>query len=209
MVTPVDTAEVRTALAQLAEIHAQVLRSEVFSGYRTRPMICTALLALTAALLQATVFPSHDAGAYARLWIVTAGLCTTLCVTDLFVHTWRDRASAERRRVLKVSSQFAPAFVAGSILPLVLVRPELGAVGLLPGLWALVFGLGVFASRPFLPRAIGYVGLWYCGSGVVQLLQAGAAVPGPWGMGITFCVGQALTACILHFGIERKTAGEA
>ena len=27
-----------------------------------------------------------------------------------------------------------------------------------PGLWALVFGLAVFASRPFLPRAVGWVG---------------------------------------------------
>jgi hypothetical protein len=126
-----------------------------------------------------------------------------MCVLDLLRGTCLARPAGERARTLGVVGQLAPAFVAGAVLPLVLVRPELAAIGLLPGLWALVFGLAVFASRPFLPRAVGWVGRWYCGAGSVQLLGADAGVPGPWSIGITFGIGQAMAAVVLRLGVER------
>ena len=36
---------------------------------------------------------------------------------------------------------------------------------LLPGVWALFHALGLFASRLHLPRAVGWVGLWYLAAG--------------------------------------------
>jgi hypothetical protein len=191
------------AIQQLSEIHAQLLRTEVFRGYRSRPMAFTGFLAFAAAATQAAWLPPANGAAFAQFWIAVAGICGSVCALDLMLGVWCKQRPTERAQLLRVVAQLVPAFVAGAVLPLVLVRPELAAIGLLPGLWALVFGLAVFASRPFLPRAIGWVGLWYCGSGVVQVLLAGPSVPGPWGMGITFGVGQVVAALVLHQGVER------
>jgi len=190
------------AIHQLSEIHAQLLRSEVFRGYRSRSMAATAGLAGLAAAGQQALELGADGDGFARLWMAVAALAAGVCAADLWLGL-RAASPAERGRTLRVVGQIAPAFAAGAALPFVLLRPEIGAVGLLPGLWALVFGLAVFASRPFLPRAVGWVGLWYCGAGIAQLVTASRGVPGPWSMGITFGVGQALAALVLRLGLER------
>lgn len=195
---------VDAALYQLSEIHAQLLRSEVFRGYRSKSMAATSGLAMLAALLQPALLQpalALDGEGFARFWMLVAALCCGICAADLYRGS--RAAAGEPARTLRVVGQIAPAFAAGAALPFVLVRPEIGAVCLLPGLWALVFGLAVFASRPFLPRAVGWVGLWYCGAGIAQLVLAERGVPGPWSMGITFGVGQALAALVLRLGIER------
>lgn len=203
MSTPVDAGEVRAALTQLSEIHAQLLRSEVFRGYRSRPLAITAGVAVLAAVLQGTSGSVSDAAGFVGLWAIAAGVCATVCAVDLWQRSWSDRSRGERTRVLRVLGQLAPAFVAGALVPFVLLRQSGVGIGLLPGLWALFFGLGVFASRPFLPRAVGWVGLWYCAAGGALLLCASEAVPGPWGMGLTFGVGQGMAAAVVHHGIER------
>ena len=78
--------------------------------------------------------------------------------------------------------------------------PRLNALGL----WATLFGLGVFAARPYLPRATGWVGLFYLGCGALLL----AAAPGDltragWAVGGVFAVGQVATAWVLHRNEER------
>jgi hypothetical protein len=78
-------------------------------------------------------------------------------------------------------------------------------VALLPGLWAVLFGLGVFASRPYLPRATGWVALFYLAAGGLLLWAAdrpGVALNG-WGVGGVFGVGQLATALVLHRNVER------
>lgn len=194
---------VDAAITQLSEIHNQLLRSEVFRGYRSRSMAATAALAMLAATLQHGMQLGRTGAAFALFWATVAVINVGICAAELLLDRRLQESAGERGRALRVVSQLAPAFVAGAALPMVLLRAEVSAVCLLPGLWALVFGLAVFASRPFLPRAVGWVGLWYCGAGIVQLCSVERGVPGPWSMGLTFGVGQALAALVLHLGIER------
>lgn len=187
------------AIDQLSEIHSQVLRSEVFRGYRSQPMAATAVLALAAAAVQATLLAPATAADFALFWIAVAAFGAAICGCDLLRGSWR-RPHAERSRLLQVVAQIAPAFAAGAVLPVALMRFDQAAVGLLPGLWALAFGLAVFSSRPFLRRGVGWVGLWYCAAGSVLVLAAEKGLPGPWGMGITFGIGQGLAAFALRDG---------
>lgn len=202
-----DTVHVDAAITQLSEIHAQLLRSEVFRGYRSRPMAVTAVLAVLGAIAQPACQLGDGGEAFARYWAALAVVCVAICGADLIRGTRLRDSVTERRRALRVVSQVAPAFVAGTALPCVLLRPEFGAVALLPGMWALLFGLAVFASRPFLPRAVGWVGLWYCGAGLGQLWAATPGVPGPWSMGLTFGIGQTIAALVLRLGLERHAEG--
>jgi hypothetical protein len=72
---------------------------------------------------------------------------------------------------------------------------------MLPGLWAISFSLGVFASCRFLPRPMFAVGLWYLAAGLVCLVvESGPRELSPWAMGIAFGVGQLLVALALEYG---------
>ena len=78
---------------------------------------------------------------------------------------------------------------------------------MLPGLWAMLFSLGIFASCRLLPRAVVIAGAWYLSAAVLALAWGnGEAALSPWIMGITFGGGQLLTAVILHFTLERSNS---
>jgi hypothetical protein len=110
-----------------------------------------------------------------------------------------------RRKTLKVVGQLLPCFAAGLIVTGGLLYLANDYIPLLPGLWAILYSLGIFASRPYLPRAIGWVGLFYllCGSGLLVLAKGGLSLQ-PWGLGLTFGIGQLGAALVLYGNKERK-----
>jgi hypothetical protein len=99
--------------------------------------------------------------------------------------------------------QFLPAAIVGLLLTGVMLLAAPKEVWMLPGLWELIFSLGVFASCRFLPRQMFAVGLWYLVCGLTCLMMAsGPRVLSPWEMGIPFGVGQLLVAAVLRYGFE-------
>lgn len=194
--------ELQRALSQISEIHAQVLRSEVFRGYRSWTMAITAALAGLGATIQTTWLRPPTVGAFVAWWVTVAALCALVCGADLFL---RFRAEAsERSRLVPVLAQFVPALVAGGAVTAVLLMTQPDAAGRLPGWWALLFGLGVCGSRPYLPRAVAWVGAYYLAAGLWLLATIPpGVVPSPWAMGMTFGLGQALFAWILYRFVEQ------
>jgi hypothetical protein len=88
-------------------------------------------------------------------------------------------------------------------LTVVLLRAATYNLWMLPGLWEIIFSLGIFASCRFLPRQMFAVGVWYLASGLTCLiLEAGSRTLSPWSMGIPFGVGQLLVAAVLQFGFQ-------
>ena len=189
------------ALAQLSEIHAQVLRSAVYRGYSARTCGLTAGIALLAAAAQDRLLPDLAPEGFALYWSILALACAALFVADAL--RGRGACAESFQRTLTVVSQLLPALAVGAALPWVLLRVGLDAWPLLPGLWCTVFGLGVLASRPYLPRAIGWVGLYYLLTGGVLLLAAQPASVSSWSVGVPFACGQAASALVLWFHLER------
>jgi hypothetical protein len=95
--------------------------------------------------------------------------------------------------------QFLPSALAGALVTLVLVRYVASASWMLPGLWQIIFSLGVFSSCRFLPRAMVAAGAWYLATGLVCLALADARALSPWAMAIPYAAGQLLVAGILYF----------
>ena len=93
--------------------------------------------------------------------------------------------------------QFMPAVGAGALVTIVLVSRVPGAVWMLPGLWQIIFSLGIFASVRFLPRAMVVAAAWYLLCGLVCLSLSDARAFLPWAMGVPFSVGQFIVAAIL------------
>ena len=88
---------------------------------------------------------------------------------------------------------------------MVLDRVAVRDLWMLPGLWQLLFSLGVFASRRFLPTPMVWVGIWYLVCGLASLMiESGTTTFSPWIMGIPFGIGQLLVAAVLHSCTERS-----
>lgn len=196
--------ELDKALNRISEIHAHMARGEVFRGYRAVPTAIISALAFVGAAVQDAAWPAADARRFVQVWIVVAGCSGIVAALDL----WRQGRFASlrslRSRTMPVLMQYLPAIVVGSLLAVVLAPTEHAA--LLPGLWALVHGMGLLASRPYLPRALGWAALWFLVAGAYLLLRAETGVsPSAWPMGITFGVGQALLALVLWANLERPT----
>ena len=73
---------------------------------------------------------------------------------------------------------------------------------MLPGLWQIIFSLGVFSSCRFLPRAVAAAGAWYLLTGLTCIALADNRALSPWAMGIPFGAGQLQVAGILLFAVK-------
>lgn len=198
--------EVRQALAQVSEIHAHLARTEVFRGYRSLTVGFSGLVGLTAAMVQAAWLPqpTDRVGAYLTLWIGAAAINLIVVGVEIWSRARVAGMALTRRTTIFAVEQFLPSLAAGGLLTLVIAQRASESVWMLPGLWALLFSLGIFASCRLLPRAVSIAGVWYLFGGILALAWGqGEAALSPWIMGITFGVGQLLTAVILHVTLER------
>jgi hypothetical protein len=119
-----------------------------------------------------------------------------------------DRAS-ERRRTRQVVGQFLPSLLGGGIITASFVHLSAALAPLLPGVWAICFGIGTFASRPYLPRGSVLVAGFYYAAGVALLWSArGPDALSAWWVGGTFGAGQLLAAAVLYLSLERHPKAE-
>ena len=198
---------VHEALDRLDQIHDQLARSEVYRGFRVPAVAAVGVLAFVAAALQPTL-PGASAGTgFVWYWVAVA-VAGGLVGSAAAVHAYLTREDDfSRRRSRQVFAQFSPCVLAGAAITLGLARdPQL--VALLPGLWAAVFGLGIIATRPHMPRGMGLVGLAYVTAGAAFLLRvAPGDTPSGWAVGGVFGAGHLLTALVLWRAKEEDTNG--
>lgn len=196
------------ALAQISEIRRQVDRTSMFRGYRSATIGFSGLIAVATAAIQPWVVPhpTEDPLGYLRLWIGVALVCVTINGVSMWLRCLRSDSPWTTRQTLEAIGQFLPCLVAGAVLTIVLYHAAPDALWMLPGLWSLLFSLGIFASARILPRAVLIVALYYFCCGMLCLALGQRAYQfSPWSMGLTFGVGQVLAACVLYFTIERPS----
>ena len=195
--------QVREALERLDEIHDHLTKAEVYPGFRVPGVALAGAVGLVAAALQPLVGVPEPAG-FVGYWVVVAAVCGLLG-GGAAVHSYALREDEfARRRTRRVVAQFFPCLAAGGLLTLAFVRggPEL--VRFLPGVWAVVFALGMVSARPYLPRGVGWVGLFYLTAGGLLLLQAADSPElSGWSVGGVFGVGHLATALVLYVREER------
>jgi hypothetical protein len=192
--------DLHQALADITAIRGQIARGTEFRGYGPAALVVTAMLALLAAAVQAHWIsdPMHTVGAYLTLWIMTAALCVLIVSIETVRRTRRMHEGLADDMLRAAVESFLPAAVAGVLLTLVLLHSAAEELWMLPGLWQILFSLGVFASCRSLPRPMTAVALWYLGAGMTCLALANSFdALSPWPMGVPFCGGQLLAAVLL------------
>ena len=201
--------ELGEALEQIHVIRAQFARTEVFRGYKAVTVGCTGALAILAAAIQPIFVPDplDNTHAYLQLWIGVAAISAIWVAIELTTRWVKSDSSLQREQTLSAVGQFLPCLVAGAAMTWAVVTFSLDAAHILPGLWSILFGLGIFASCRQMPRHMGIVGAYYLFAGVTCLaIVRGAHSFHPLAMAGTFGVGQILTAVILYLALERRHA---
>ena len=196
--------ELRQALSEIHSIRSQVARGTEFRGYGPASIAVSGFLALLVAAAQAqwmTKSAPADLMIWLGVWVGAAAVSVLLTGIETFARARRVHVGLAREMVQSAVAQFLPAVMVGFLLTVVMVRTAAQECWMLPGLWELIFSLGVFASCRFLPRQMFAVGVWYLAAGLF-CLAAGSATRtlSPWTMGIPFGVGQLLVAVVLQFG---------
>ena len=201
--------QLRDALSQISEIRQQMADAQVFRGYRSATTAFTAVVAAGAAAAQAQWVPdpARQVNAYLGLWCGAALISVVVVGLEMVLRCRRAHSPLQSQITRVVADQFVPSLVAGGLLTLVIARFAADCLWMLPGLWAVVFSLGVFASRRFLPRSIVLVAGYYLVAGLFCLtLDRASAALSPWTMGVLFGTGQLLTAAVLYWNLERNHA---
>jgi hypothetical protein len=201
--------DLRRALEDITAIRTQMARGTEFRGYGPVTVAATGGLALVAAIAQALWLPdpAADVFGYIALWTATAALSIALIAIEMVARTRRIHRGLADEMIHAAIEAFVPAGVAGALLTVVIYRFAPQSASMLPGLWQLLFSLGVFASCRSLPRPIFAAAVWYLAAGLANLALAGGGHAfSPWAMAVPFGAGQLFIAVVLYRSIGADDA---
>lgn len=193
--------ELTKALVDISTIRRQVAHTTEFRGYGPATLAATGALALLGAGVQHfwIAEPASHVALYLALWCTAALVSTVLAGVQMYTRTRRIHSGLSDEMIHMAVEQFLPAAFAGLLLTFVMLRTAQNLAWMLPGLWQVIFSLGIFASCRFLPRPIILAGVWYLFTGLVCVGLGGDRALSPWAMAIPFGGGQMLVAGILFF----------
>jgi hypothetical protein len=220
--------DIHKALDQISEIHGHLAKTDVYRGYKAVPVALSGVLALVAATVQTRLVENDWPQYFVLYWMVGALICSATAAAGIAYSYIREESQLARRRTRATVGQLLPCLVAGFGIAALMAGLGSDAIAFVPGLWAVLFSLGIFASRPYLPRMIGWVALYYLVAGTVLLAmavepttlsgwgtsftvgfpQTAAGDPrslSPWGMGVTFGFGQIMAGIVLYWNLERRS----
>jgi len=191
--------DLNKALIDISSMRRQMARSTEFRGYGPATLAGTAGFAVLAATAQS--FWVRDAasqiGTYLGIWIWTAAVSAVLIGIQMQTRSRRIHSGLADEMIRAAVEQFLPSAIAGALLTIVLVRWVPHALWMVPGMWQIIFSLGVFSSCRFLPRPMIAAGAWYLLTGLACIALGDTRALSPWAMGIPYGVGQLLVATIL------------
>ena len=206
--------ELRDALTQIAEIRQQMARGTIFRGYRAATTAFSGLVAIATGLVQYFLTPldgtngPEGAQRFVLIWVAAAIVSLIVVGIEMAVRSRNWASQVQRQLTLLAVEQFTPAIVAGGLVTWVFYDFLPAEIWMMPGLWMILFALGMFASARLLPRAVFAMAGYYLLAGILALLVTQSASSGwrfsPWLMAGPFGVGQLATALILYLKLERR-----
>jgi len=195
--------ELNKAIDQISEIYNHLSKSEVFKGYRPFTVFFIGLISFLFAVIQSIIPINFTELQFIIQWICLAFLILVLIIGNITINYITSYKNHEKYKIKKILLQFLPCMLAGCIITIFFIFYDNNLLKYLPGLWALIFGMGIIAMRPYLPSSIIYVGFFYILAGcfLLYLTKYNLSLS-PWGMGLTYSIGHFLSALILYIYIK-------
>lgn len=193
--------QINDALTLVRELRERVEQSDHYCCYRATTVAVSGFMAIAAGIAQSIWLsnPQANLGSYLQLWITVATVSVTVIGTEVWWR-WHSTSSALRRQQTLVAiSQFVPCLVAGVLITIVIYDQANEYAPMLPGLWSILFSMGICSSLRQLPASAIYVAGYYLLSGTLALSYArDEQALAPWAMIFTFGIGQLLSALVLR-----------
>jgi hypothetical protein len=202
--------DLNRALVDIRNIRRQVAQTTEFRGYGPLTLSATAVLALIAGAVQARWLPEPASSPvqYVALWLTTALLCAALIASQMIGRAKRLHSGLADEMIRMAVAQFLPAGIAGAILPFVLLRVPGDVFWMLPGLWQIIFSLGVFASCRCLPRPMMLAGAWFLITGFACVALGDGRALAPAKMAGSYAIGMTLVAVLHHLSAQKASTDE-
>jgi hypothetical protein len=193
------------ALAQIADIRHQMNRSRQFRGFRALTTLGTVGAAIFGGIWQAWRIgdAAKQPGPFIMLWVTIASVCVVVCAAEVIWRYYKSESAVQHELTPLAIEQFLPPVIVGGLVTLALWRWSPSALWMLPGLWQIFFGLGYLAMRRLFPMPMFLVGVFYILCGLINLDSTSLRFS-PWCMAVPFAVGQAMSAAILYWYLERR-----
>jgi hypothetical protein len=125
--------------------------------------------AIAAAALAAV---THSTTRWIFIWLCEAALSVAISVYTMALKARSAKLPLWSEPARKILFSFAPPMAGGALLTLVLF--EHGLVALLPGVWMLLYGIGVVAAGTFSVRIVPVMGLAFMLVGTAALFAPGS-----------------------------------
>ena len=189
------------ALSDISTIRSQIAAGTAFRGYGPAALAASGVLALITAAAQSLWLtePTAQPLLFFGAWGAAAALSMGLIWLEMRRRARRHHSSLADAMIRQAMDQFLPAAAAGVLLPLFISGYAPEASWMMPGLWQVLMGLGLFASARSLPRPVTLVAAWYLLAGfAVLLISSDSRALSPWTMGLPFVAGQLAMAAIVH-----------
>jgi hypothetical protein len=212
---------VHRALSDVAEMRAQLDRAANYRGFRSLATGFSALVVLLGAIVQAAWVEASaiNVDAYLSIWLGVAIASSALAGIEMIVRGILSRNRQVWITHRRLIGNLVPSMIVGSVLTLALANHALaqptglGMMWALPGIWAMIFGLGLFTCRHELPRPANWVAMYYLITGMICVLINSQLVGAnsesfnqlsAWQMVVMFGLGQSFLGLVLYWNVERK-----
>lgn len=207
--------QLRDALSDLKEIRAQLDRTTGFRGFRSIAVGFSGILATIGAAIQLNGQASREITL--TEFLTTWGLVALSSLIAAVIEMWIRGIYGSTKLIWKthknLALHIAPSFLVGGILTAAIILSA-EKIWLLPGMWALIYSLGLFACWQHLPRMTVWAAIYFliggttCVGHCFLLRDTGAFQLTAWYMAVLFGGGQFLLGWILYWTLERQHGQE-
>lgn len=199
--------EYNEALNELKTIHNQMAKSSIYKGYRSFYVALGGIIGLIAVFIQPCFVKKIESRVFVYYWLIIAAINLVLCLLMICYQYFFIESAFQQKITKRVVIQFLPMLIAGALVTLPLHLNN-SFISYLPGIWAVIFALGVFNVRPYLPDITSLVGIYFfiAAAGLFYLAYFQSTLLLPV-FGLSFSIGLFIGSLVLYFSVGSKKDG--
>lgn len=213
--------QLRQALSDIAEIRQRMDQTETYRGFRSVAIGISGVFVLLGAIAQGqagssgwfqSTFGAKDG--YLRIWLFVALASLVVTAVEMLLRGVISSRTGVWRMHRRLVFLLSPSLIAGAVLTAVIcINRDVNDVAtnqywILPGMWAVVYGLGLVSCCLHLHRSTFWAATYYLiAGGIYFYLNWTTRELAAWHMVAIFGTGQLLLGGLLYWHVERKTSG--
>lgn len=186
--------DLERALADIAEVRERLGHAQRFKGYSGIAAALSGLFALAAGVVQFALVPHPQSVQQGHLYFAIWFVCCAVAVAVNYgaIAHWyvNDATARDRWQTATVGFSMLPALALGAALSAAFLLAN--SFSYLPGVWYGCYGVGLFASRLMVPRAVAPIAAAFMLIGMALFFAPGSISLAWWVLPFGFGVGQML-----------------